>query len=115
MKTGLFMSFSMVLLALSMIGGFAGAVAAQDELGAELSELWCSACHVTGAVSGESATDTAPTFSSLSPLARSAPDRFRAFLSEPHNEAMQGISLSREEIESLILYIQRAAPDPYAE
>jgi hypothetical protein len=76
-------------------------------LGEDISQMWCNACHVTSAAPNETAMDSAPPFSMLAPLVAEDPERYRAFLTSPHVEAMQGIiSLSRDEIEGLLAYIK---------
>ncbi len=73
--------------------------------GTDLAEMWCNACHVTGTGTTEDALDAAPPFETLAPLVAADPERYRAFLMNPHYP-MRDISLSREEIDSLLAYIQ---------
>ncbi len=84
------------------------------EQGADLAQMWCNACHVTGTGKTESAMDAAPPFSKLSPLVIANPDHYRNFLTKPHGP-MKEITLSRDEIEALLTYISSLSPQPAAE
>lgn len=100
-----------LLACLSAFTLVTGAKAADDgayvlvDQGSDLANLWCNACHVIGgSARPSSGQDTAPPFPSLAPLVAENPDRYRAFLSNPHSP-MREIALSREEIEALVAYI----------
>ncbi|MFN3232532.1 MAG: c-type cytochrome [Alphaproteobacteria bacterium] len=73
--------------------------------GADLAEMWCNACHVTGTGVSEHALDSAPPFQTLAAAVADNPEFYRGFLINPHYP-MKGIALSRNEIESLLAYIQ---------
>jgi mono/diheme cytochrome c family protein len=75
------------------------------EQGADLARIWCSACHVTGAGPTENGMDAAPPFASLAPMVAASPDHYRTFLTRPHG-SMKSISLSREEIDALLAFIE---------
>lgn len=110
--------FRLTSLAGILIAGYMIPATAQESLivppfynaekGAELASMWCSSCHVTGADATESAVDTAPPFSTLAPMAIANPAAVRTFLAVPHSDPMRGITLSREEIDSLVAFIQQA-------
>jgi mono/diheme cytochrome c family protein len=72
--------------------------------GAGLAEMWCNACHVTGTGRTEDGMDASPPFERLAPLVAADPDRYRALLSAPHYP-MRDITLSRDEIAALLVYI----------
>ncbi len=80
------------------------------EKGADLTRIWCNACHVTGTGDAESGMDSAPAFVNLTPLVRANPDHYRTFLTKPHGP-MREITLSRDEIEAVIAYISSLTPD----
>eukprot|EP00611_Tribonema_gayanum_P000540 TRINITY_DN10388_c0_g1_i1.p1 TRINITY_DN10388_c0_g1~~TRINITY_DN10388_c0_g1_i1.p1 ORF type:complete len:126 (-),score=5.36 TRINITY_DN10388_c0_g1_i1:49-402(-) len=72
--------------------------------GAGLAEMWCNACHVTGTGKTEDGMDASPPFESLASMVAADPERFRALLSAPHYP-MRDITLSRDEISALLVYI----------
>ena len=75
------------------------------EQGADLAEMWCNACHVTGTGVTEDAMDAAPPFQTMGESFRANPEYYKGFLMNPH-DPMREISLSRAEIDALIAYIQ---------
>lgn len=81
------------------------------EKGADLAEIWCSACHVTGTGPAQSGMDNAPAFSKLAPAVVAAPSHYRTFLTKPHGP-MREITLSRDEIDALLAYIQSLNEPP---
>ena len=84
------------------------------EKGADLAQMWCTACHVTSSAPSEVGMDSAPPFSKLAPLVTADPDHYRTFLTKPHGP-MKEITLSRDEIEALLTYISSLSPQPAAE
>lgn len=91
-----------VVSGLYLTAGPARAVPPSPEAGAEIAARWCAACHVVSP-SG-AGTDAAPSFSAIA-LARD-PDEMRAFLAQPHAQAMRGFDLTTREINDVIAYIQ---------
>ena len=102
----------------------AGSVSAEDrapppgtapypvaEKGADLAQIWCSACHVTGTGPVQSGMDNAPAFSKLAPAVAADSARYRTFLTRPHGP-MREITLSRDEIDALLAYIQSLDETP---
>lgn len=77
--------------------------------GADLAGLWCNACHVVSDQPQETGQDAAPPFAVLAPLVKANPNRYRAFLENPHSP-MREIVLSRDEIDALVAYIQSQDP-----
>ncbi|MEN3950164.1 c-type cytochrome [Iodidimonas sp. SYSU 1G8] len=81
------------------------------EKGADLAQIWCSACHVTGTAPAQTGMDTAPAFSKLAPAVAADPARYKTFLTRPHGP-MREITLSRDEIDALLAYIQSLDETP---
>ncbi len=85
-----------------------GSVAAGDaQNGRQLAQRWCTGCH---AVEANQANDRAPPFAAIAKRSSSTPERLRAWLSTPH-EVMPDLSLSRQEIESLVAYFEQLRRD----
>ena len=83
---------------------FAGPAAAADaKSGLQLAQRWCAGCH---AVDAGKATDTAPAFEAIAKRPSTTPQHLRAWLSTPH-DVMPDLSLTRQEIESIIAYFER--------
>jgi len=81
-----------------------GALAAGDpQAGRALAEIWCASCHAVGRP--ERANDAAPAFSTIAQHGGSSPGALRAWLADPH-PPMPNPSLSRQEIEDVIAYLQ---------
>ena len=92
-----------------MSGGAETAEYMRVDQGADLANLWCNACHVISDQPLETGQDVAPPFPMLAPLVKADPDRYRAFLQNPHSP-MREIALSRDEIDALIAYIESQDP-----
>lgn len=92
-------------LALFMIMGAQAAAAADGnaEAGRRLAARWCVQCHALDA--SATASDQADTLGALARDAEMTPDRLRGFLARPHGN-MTGLSLTQQEIEDLIAYLQ---------
>jgi mono/diheme cytochrome c family protein len=73
--------------------------------GAALAELWCNACHITGAGQSEDPMTQSPSFSGLSARAAGDEALFRRTLSRPHYP-MRAITLSPGEIDAIFAYIR---------
>jgi mono/diheme cytochrome c family protein len=84
-------------------------VSAQGNAGAgkRLSQRWCASCHQVEP-SGP-AKDSAPPFASLGVQKSKDPGWIRAWLANPH-PPMQGINLSRQQIDDVVAYLQSLAP-----
>ena len=84
-------------------------VAAQGsaEAGKRLAQQWCASCHQVEP--GAPAKDAAPPFASLGVQKGKDPGWIRAWLINPH-PPMQGISLSRQQIDDIVAYLQSLAP-----
>lgn len=82
-----------------------------DRKGADLAQMWCSACHVIGTGSNQSAMDAAPPFVTLSPMVAANPQHYRTFLTRPHGP-MREITLSRDEIDAVLAYISSLTAQP---
>lgn len=72
------------------------------EQGEQIAQRWCNTCHTIGPAGG--GTDAAPSFATIASQ-RSAP-YLKGFLANPHVPEMQAFSLSAQEIEHLVSYIQ---------
>jgi len=102
-----------VCISLTTVPAMAGPALAEEDgpsyplvqQGADLAEMWCNACHVTGTGVTEHGLDAAPPFVTLAPLVTENPEYYRGFLTNPHYP-MREISLSRDEILALLSYIQ---------
>jgi mono/diheme cytochrome c family protein len=75
--------------------------------GSVLAQRWCSSCHATGRP--ERRGDGAPAFASIAQHGQSDPERFRAWLRDPH-PPMPNPGLSPDEIDDVIAYLQQFAP-----
>jgi len=83
---------------------FCGSAAAADaKSGHQLAQRWCSGCH---AVEANRASDKAPPFEVIARRPSSTPEHLRAWLSTPH-DVMPDLSLSRQDIESIIAYMEQ--------
>ena len=71
--------------------------------GSQLAQQWCASCHVTSGNPAGNVQQGPPSFHTIA-AARTA-DRLRAFLSHPHG-AMPDLSLTRQEIDDLVGYIE---------
>ena len=80
-----------------------GAAAADPAAGEVLAKQWCANCHATAP--GRRTTDAAPSFSEVAARADLGRDRLRTWLSTPH-AGMPDLSLSRQDIDAVIDYLQ---------
>ena len=77
---------------------------AQDiEAGREIAKKWCSNCHNVS-VAGGTASDTTPSFLSISQMSSTTEMSLAVFLQTSHNR-MPDFSLSRYEIADVSSYI----------
>lgn len=74
--------------------------------GRVLAETWCSSCHAVAPGESRRSGDVAP---SLTAIAARPPagqdDRLRSWLHAPH-PPMQGIDLSRQQVEDIVAYLR---------
>jgi len=77
------------------------------EAGKRLAQQWCASCHQVEP--SAPAKDTAPPFASLGVEKGKDPGWIRAWLANPH-PPMQGINLSRRQIDDVVAYLQSLAP-----
>ena len=96
------------LLASAMPGSWLPKANAQDignvEAGRQLSERWCSSCHVVGPATAQGTSNGAPTFAAVARMTSTTPMSLRAFLLTPHAR-MPDLHLSQDEIDSITAYI----------
>lgn len=92
------------LLACAGLGasGVAAATVGDRRAGEDLAKQWCSGCHATEAATG--AADTGPAWREIAADPANDEAHLTAFLSAPHG-AMEGLSLSRQQIADLVTYI----------
>jgi len=96
--------FALALLAAATLATGASA-AGNPETGRAVAERWCTSCHAVGRDAAGS--DAAPAFSALA--RERTPDQLRGWLAEPH-PPMPNPSLTRNEIEDIVAYLQSLAP-----
>lgn len=78
------------------------AAAFDAEIGRQLAERWCSACHSIEPTSG---ADHAPTFEAIARDPFRSSEWVRTWLMTPH-PTMPDMMLSRAEVEALVAYLQ---------
>jgi cytochrome c len=96
-------SFDVVLILLMLAGAGAYPARADARRGAQLARQWCANCHVIGSTSTGPVPEGPPSFQAVAHSGITA-DQLRGFLSHPHG-AMPDLSLTREEVDDLIAYI----------
>ncbi len=84
--------------------GFGQGLTGDAERGGLLAERWCSTCHIVSDTQKQATTE-APTFQSIAERTPEAIDALAAFLMDPH-PPMPDLSLTREDIRDLLLYIE---------
>lgn len=102
-RPNLVITAAFVLLSTTSAALAAGNAAA----GKRLAQQSCSSCHQVEA-SG-TARDTAPPFPALATKVGKDAGWVRAWLNDPH-PPMQGIDLSRRQIDDIVAYLQSLAP-----
>lgn len=90
------------LLAATATASAEGSAAA----GKRLAQRWCANCHQIEP--SAPAKDVAPPFASLGVQKGKDPGWVRAWLANPH-PPMQGINLSRQQIDDIVVYLQSLA------
>lgn len=76
--------------------------------GHKLAERWCTGCHQIAP--GQPTNDVAPSFQSLAREKDGDFEWARLWLFDPH-PPMEGIALSRQEIEDVVAYFKTLVPD----
>ena len=71
--------------------------------GEQIAYTWCTTCHATAA--GRQGSDVGPAWSTIAVNREKTDDYLRVFLTNPHGQ-MQGISLTRQQINDVIAYIR---------
>ena len=92
-----------VLLSLVLAVATARPTRADATRGSQLARQWCASDHVTSGNPAGNVQQGPPSFHTIA-AARTA-DQLRAFLSHPHG-AMPDLSLTRQEINDLVGYIE---------
>lgn len=105
MKTNL--AFAAAAVVVLVAARSPSSAAGNADAGRSLAQRWCSSCHQVEP--GAPAKDVAPPFASLGVQKDKDPGWIRAWLANPH-PPMQGINLSRRQIDDIIAYLQSLAP-----
>ena len=92
-----------VMLSLVLAAATARPTRADATRGSQLARQWCASSHVTSGNPAGNVQQGPPSFHTIAG-ARTA-DQLRAFLSHPHG-AMPDLSLTRQEIDDLVGYIE---------
>jgi mono/diheme cytochrome c family protein len=104
-KTSVYCASTVVMALLAMSSSASAEGSA--EAGKRLAQQWCASCHQVEP--SAPAKDTAPPFASLGVEKSKDPGWIRAWLANPH-PPMQGINLSRQQIDDVVAYLQSLAP-----
>lgn len=88
---------------ISLVVGAYGPAVGDAPAGEQLAKQWCVSCHVVGKAGRGG--DSAPPFAIMADDPAYSPDRLRGWLIAPH-PPMDGIHLSREQIEDVLDYIR---------
>jgi mono/diheme cytochrome c family protein len=104
-KTGLVYAVTAFIALLGVSG--AASAAGNAAAGKRLAQQWCASCHQVEP--SAPAKDVAPPFASLGVRKGKDPGWVRAWLTNPH-PPMQGINLSRQQIDDVVAYLQSLAP-----
>src|SRR5262249_31591205 len=92
-----------VLASLVLAAATARPTHADATKGSQLAQQWCASCHVTSGSRADNVQQGPPSFHTIAG-ARTG-DQLRSFLSHPHG-AMPDLSLTRQEIDDLVGYIE---------
>jgi len=87
----------------------APAYAGSAKEGETLAGRWCVSCHDIGKSEKPTASDTAPTFDSIARRKEFNRVHLEAWLAHPH-PPMPNMNLTRNEIDSLVNYIESLRP-----
>jgi len=94
-------------IAVFLAAGSIASAQGSADAGKRLAQQWCSSCHQVEP--SAPAKDVAPPFASLGVEKGKDPGWIRAWLANPH-PPMQGINLSRRQIDDIVAYLQSLAP-----
>jgi mono/diheme cytochrome c family protein len=72
--------------------------------GRQLSETWCSSCHLVGPSASSGIVNGAPTFPAIARMKSTTVLSLRAFLQTPHAR-MPDLHLTRDEVDNIAAYI----------
>jgi cation transport regulator len=86
-----------------LLTGARPSLAADPANGAALAQQWCISCHVLPGNPARTAPQGPPAFRDIA--RDKSPEQLRVFLIKPHG-SMPQLSLSRQEIDDLIAYIE---------
>lgn len=104
-KTNL--AFAATALVTLLAGSPISSAQGSADAGKRLAQQWCASCHQTEP--NGPAKDVALPFASLGVEKGKDPGWVRAWLANPH-PPMQGINLSRQQIDDIVAYLQSLAP-----
>ena len=104
MRTSLVCAVTAFIASLSV--GSAALAEGSAAAGKRLAQQWCAGCHQVEPKAP--AKDVAPPFASLGVRKGKDPGWVRAWLTNPH-PPMQGINLSRQQIDDVVAYLQSLA------
>jgi len=100
-------AFAVTAIAVSLAASPTSLAQGSADAGKRLAQQWCSSCHQVEPTAP--AKDVAPPFASLGVQKDKDPGWIRAWLTNPH-PPMQGINLSRQQIDDIVAYLQKLAP-----
>ena len=91
-----------VLAVVALVSTSTAHAAGNVEAGRRLVNTSCNTCHV--APEAPAGTDAAPPFAAIARDNRERPGWIRTWLTDPH-PPMQGISLTRQQIDDVVAYL----------
>src|SRR5271169_1369856 len=100
-------SLVVLVAVISLATSSSAAAQGSAEAGKLLAQRWCANCHQIEP--SAAAKDTAPSFAALGVRKGKDPGWVRAWLFNPH-APMQGINLSRQQVDDIVAYLQSLAP-----
>jgi len=92
-----------VFVSLALAAATTRPTCADATRGSQLAQQWCASCHVTGGSPAGSLQQGPPSFYTIAGARTGG--QLRVFLSHPHG-AMPDLSLTRQEIDDLVSYIE---------
>jgi len=92
-----------------LLAGEAAAQQGDVQRGRVLAQSWCASCHIVAGDAARTGADKAPPFAVIARDPQKGPDYLRPWLTQAH-VGMPDFSLSRREMEDLIVYIGSLAP-----
>lgn len=104
------MKQNLAAAALALILAVPNALAAGDpQTGLVLAGRWCTGCHADSA--SVTASDAAPSLQHIAKIHAADTAWLRSWLASPH-PPMPNLNLGRDEIDSIIAYLQQLAKTP---